>query len=1015
MQYRPRLTQPTKLSRVYAATIILLALAAIVLHGADDSKLKKQFARSESPTAVSRAASNFAQVDPSFELNKGQAPDDVKFIARAKDYVLFLTGDGAVLEVQRGSHAKSTDAARARKTSPLWLKMHLVRSNSHANALGRELLPQKTNWFKGRDTSHWLADINNYARVSYPEIYPGVELLYHTQHLLLEHDFILAPGVDAKDIIWEVEGVAGSRPTLSIDSSGDLLVHVGDGFLRMPKPLGYELDAEGSRNVGHEARLVDVRYTLNSPNQFAFIVAQHDATKGLMIDPTLDYSTYVGGNQDDQSDAIAVDSSGDAYITGQTLSANYPTTANAHQTGCNSCPNDPDVFVTKLDSTGSTLIYSTFLGGKSVDIAAGVAVDSAGNAYITGQTSSSDFPVTAGSFQTTCASCSLSAPLPDAFVTKLNPSGGLAYSTFLGGANLDQASAIAIDSAGDAYIVGFTSSTDFPTHNPLPPPNNALHGTQNAFVAEFDSTGSILKASTYLGGGDIDTGYGIAVDTTGIYVTGQTSSNNFPTVNAEQSTFAGVADAFLSKLALDGSSLIYSTYLGGTQNDGAVAVAVDSSGNAYITGETSSSDFPVTPGVLQGTYAGGNTDAFVAEMSQQGNKLVYSTYLGGSDQDGGNAIAVDSTGAAVVVGGTASANFPMANPVQSIYAGNTDAFFTRLVPGGCGTTLSTYLGGHSTDIATGLALDSNGNAYLTGRTSSNDFPVGANPYQGTTGGGFDAFVTRLNSLIAPAICFSASTMNFSSQAVNSNSTAQTLTLTNGGNASLSITSIAATGDYSQTNDCGSSLAVGANCTVSVTFSPASSGARTGSITVTDSAGASPQSVALTGTGTDFAMSVSPPTATVPSGGSATFTLTLTPISGFNSTVNLSCSGAPASGSCGFSSNSVSFSSGATAKITVTIAATSTQGFLDQFHLHPPITLRAALLTPFGIGFIFIGANTKLRKAKWLPGVGLLFVLSAILVWPACGFKANTFGNYAVTLTGQDGSLQHSTAVTLSVQ
>jgi hypothetical protein len=1024
MPYTMGYSKYARFPLVYAASMLaLLAFSAAVFHGVvDKAKPRQQSTGPEVPTALRKFAGNSVQIDPSFELNQGQAADDVRFISRARDYVLFLTDDGAVLELQRASQTLTTGAAQAHKATPVWLRMRLVGSNSQPNAVGRDLLPQKTNWFKGGDSSHWQIGIKNYARVSYPEIYPGVELVYHTQHSQLEHDFILAPGADAKEIVWEVQDVAGSRPSLSIDSNGDLLVHLGDGVLRLAKPLGYEFsDVHAPFNVNHHERLVDVRYMLKSSNQFAFTLAPHDASKGLVIDPLLEPSTYIGGNQDDQSAAIAVDSSGNTYITGQTLSANYPTTAGAPQTTYSSCPSNsppcPDVFVTKLDPSGSSLVYSTFLGGKGSDIAAGIAVDSAGNAYITGQTDSPDFPVTPGSYQTTCPSCSASFPLTDAFVTKLNASGALGYSTFLGGTGADQAYAIATDSSGNAYVVGATSSTDFPMQNPLPAPNNSLRGTQNAFVSELDPTGAILLASTYLGGGSTDTGYGIAVDSTGIYVTGQTDSNNFPTVNAVQSTFAGIADAFLSKLAPGGSSLIYSTYLGGTQNDGGTAVAVDSSGNAYITGTTASKDFPISPGAFQSVYAGGGSDAFVTEVNPQGSKIVYSTFLGGSDLDGGNAIAVDSSGTAVVVGGTASTNFPLANSVQSMYAGNTDAFLTRVVPGGCGITLSTYLGGNDTDIATGVALDSSGNAYLTGRTRSNNFPLGPNPYQGTTGGNFDAFVTRLNNVSAPAVCFSANTLTFPSQTLNSTSTAQTLTLTNGGTADLSITTIAATGDYGQTNTCGSSLAVAANCTVSVTFSPTSSGPRSGTITVTDNAGGSPQSVALAGTGTDFGMSVSPPTATVTSGGSASYTLTLTPLNGFNSTVDLSCSGAPASGSCTFSSNSVSFSSGATAKVTVTVATTPTtptQAFLDQVHLRYPLRMSAVLL-PFGIGFVMIGSNTKSWKRKWLSRLLLIFVLSATIVWPACGFKTNTIGNYSVTLTGKDGSLQHSTAVTFTVQ
>ena len=1020
MQYRVGLSQCATFPRAYLASVLaLLAVGTFVLQGTSrNNQTGTQSAAPKMP-ALAAPPSKYAQLAPSFELNEGQAPQDVRFISRARDYILFLTNDGAMLKLQRGVHPGTTDATKPHDEKGLWLKMRLVAANSHSAALGRDLLPQKTNWYRGRDSSRWHTGIANYSRVSYPEIYPGVDLIYHTHHAHLEHDFVLAPGADASQIVWEVQGVAGSRPSLSLERNGDLLVHVGEGFLRLAKPVAYEFgNSEKPFDLKNRGRLVQVRYIVTPSNRFSFTFSGHDASKGLVIDPTLDYSTYVGGNQDDQATAIAVDSSGDTYITGQTLSSNFPTTAGAQQATCSSCSNSSpaaDVFVTKLNSSGSALVYSTFLGGSADDEASSIDVDSAGNAYITGQTKSSDFPVTSGSFQTTCESCSTSTVFSDAFVTKLDPSGGLAYSTFLGGSGADQAFGIRLDSNGNAHIVGSTSSSNFPTRNSLPPPNNALHGTQNIFVSELDSTGTALLGSTYLGGGGSDTGYGIAVDSTGIYVTGQTDSNNFPTVNAVQRTFAGIADAFLSKLAPDGSSLIYSTYLGGTQSDVGAAVAVDNSGNAYVTGATSSTNFPVSPGAFQGAFGGGGSDAFVTEVNAQGTKLVYSTFLGGSDSEGANAIAIDSSGAAVVGGGTNSTNFPMANPVQSTYAGNTDAFLTRVVPGGCGITLSTYLGGHSTDIATGVALDSGGNAYLTGRTSSNDFTLGPNPYQGATGGAFDAFVTRLNNIVAPALCFSANTLTFSPQAVSTTSATQTLTITNGGSADLSITSVAATGDFGQTNTCGSSLAVGSNCTVTVTFSPTSSGSRPGSISITDNAGGSPQSVALAGTGTDFGMSVSPPSASVSSGGAANYTLTLTPISGYNSTVDLTCTGAPASGTCSFSPNSVTFSSGSTSKVTVTVATTSTHGFLDQLHIRPQLGIRAALLMPFGIGFVVLGSNRRLRKGRWSTPLLLTLVLSAVIVWPACGFKTRSIGNYSVTLVGKDGSLQHSAVVTLTVQ
>lgn len=954
---------------------------------------------------------NHAQIMPTFEENRGQAPREVRFISRGSKYVLLLTASGVVLGLEKGQPPANSHRNYHPRHSAIWLQMRLTGSNSDATPIGVDVLPNQTNYFRGHDPSHWQMGIRNYSRVKYARVYPGIDLVFHAQRGRLEHDFVLTPGTDANQILWKIDRTSGPAPSLNIDTHGDLSIRVDGGVLRLPRPVAYEFS--GTSQFPQLERTVNVRYQLRSSDQLGFVVAEHDPAKGLIIDPTLDYSTYLGGDQDDQSAAIAIDGSGATYITGQTFSANFPTTSGAYQTSCAKCPSSSDIFVTKLNASGSALAYSTYIGGSDSDTSSGIDVDSQGNAYITGQTTSSDFPVTPGAYQTTCSSCSSS--VADAFALKLSATGALVYSTFLGGSGVDQASSIRVDASGNAHLVGSTSSSDFPTVNPLPPPNNTLHGSQNVFVAEINKTGTSLLASTYLGGSSTDTGYGIAVDSTGVYVTGQTTSNNFPTVSAVQSTFAGISDVFVSKLAPNGASLIYSTYIGGTQSETASSIAVDSSGNAYITGSTSSTDFPISAGAFQATYSGGGSDAFVTKVDATGSKILYSTYFGGTDIDGGNAIAIDSSGGAVVIGGTQSSNLPLANSIQNKYGGNTDAFVMRLAPAGCGVTLSTYLGGHSADIGTGVALDASGNAYFTGRTSSNDFPLGSSPVQASTGGGFDAFVSRIDAFTSSAVCFSSGKLQFPAQVINSSSTSQVVTLTNGGNAALSITSITTSGDFSQTNDCGSSVAVGADCTINVTFSPASSGGRTGSLTVADNAGGSPQSVALVGTGTDFNMTVAPPAATVSSGGSASYTLTLTPVSGFNSTVDLSCSGAPASGNCSLSSQSIDFSGGATSKVTVTVSTTSSSGWLLPLIGYTPPTVAAALTLPIGLGF-FVFAPTLNRKRLRRRALTLCAILvTGTTLWVGCGFKTNTVGNYAVSLTAKDGSLQHSVVVTLSVQ
>jgi len=393
------------------------------------------------------------------------------------------------------------------------------------------------------------------------------------------------------------------------------------------------------------------------------------------------YSTYLGGSINNYGYGIEVDSAGNAYVTGFSTSKDFPTTSGAFQTACDDASGPCwDAFVSKLDSTGSALLYSTYLGGSGEDEGLGIAVDSTGNAYVAGWTQSNDFPVTPGAFQTACGG-NPGAGCENAFATKLNPAGSaLVYSTYLGGSDSDYGTAIAVDASSDAYVTGYTSSLNFPTMNALQPTYGG--GEYDAFVTEFNPTGSALVYSTYLGGGEADFGYGVAVDSGGsAYITGNTDSTDFPTMNALQPTYGGGEnDAFVTEFNPTGSALVYSTYLGGSAADSGNGIAVDSAGNAYVTGYTYSKNFPVTPNALQKTCfhctVGG--DAFVSKLNPVGSAFAYSTFLGGDNLDEGNGIAVDSSRNAYLIGYTRSPDFPTMNPLQAAYAGNGDAFVAKL-------------------------------------------------------------------------------------------------------------------------------------------------------------------------------------------------------------------------------------------------------------------------------------------------------------------------------------------------
>jgi hypothetical protein len=588
--------------------------------------------------------------------------------------------------------------------------------------------------------------------------------------------------------------------------------------------------------------------------EFGFAVATYDPTQPLIIDPVLSYSTYLGGTGYDYANSIAVDSSGNAYVTGFTYGLDFPT-ASAFQSSNRGAP---EAFVAKLSAAGTALLYSTYLGGSGEDYGLRIRVDTAGNAYVAGYTNSTDFP-TANALQAS------SGGGYDAFLAMLNAAGSaLVYSTYLGGSGQDYAYGLALDSTGAAYLAGFTSSTNFPVTAGAPQTAFGA-GPYKAFVAKIAASGASLAYSTYLGGDREDYAAGIAVDAfQAAYVTGYTNSASFPTVNAFQPNPGGGTcggapcfDAFVTKLNPGGSAIGYSTYLGGEGGDYGYDIAVDSTGSAYATGYTTSALFPVTTGGFQ-RINGGAYDAFVTKLNATGSGLVYSTYLGGQGAETGYGIAVDSTGQALITGYTSSANFPLASPWQLASGGLHDAFVTKLISSGSTLTFSTYLGGSLYDYGRGIAVDSSGNAYVAGGTFSTDFPTTSAALQRVYGdGAYDAFITKIANLRMPVASLSTNRLDFLPQRVATSSAAQTVTLANNGDAPLSLQNISASGDFSQTHNCGTGLNAGQSCTINVTFTPTIVGSRSGLLTITDNASGSPHLVSLGGIGIALMVSLSP--------------------------------------------------------------------------------------------------------------------------------------------------------------
>ncbi len=604
---------------------------------------------------------------------------------------------------------------------------------------------------------------------------------------------------------------------------------------------------------------IDGRWILKSGNQVGFEVAAYDVSRPLVIDPALSYSTYIGGTATDGAFGVAIDSGGNAYVTGFTTSANFPT-KNPYQ---KSIAGGVDVFVLKLNRTGTALVYSTYLGGSGTEYPFGIAVDSSGEAYTLGNAGSSNFPVTAGAFQTTCASCPGS---PDVFLTKFNSTGSaLVYSTYIGGSGDDRAFGITLDSSNNAYFVGWTTSTDYPTTTGAFQTSNA-GGISDAFVTEMNAAGSALVYSTYLGGTGQDVGFGIALDSaSNTLVTGYTYSTDFPvTSGAFQTSTTVNGAAWVAKVQAGGTALIYSTYMGGTDGTSAGnSIKVDPPGNAYVTGYTCASDFPVTAGAFQPTFGGDCTnaggDAFVTKLNPTGSALVFSSYLGGSGDDVGFSIGLDNMNNIYITGRSSSPNYPTTpGAFQPASAGGYDAIFTIVDHTGTSLVYSTYLGGSAVDVAFVMAVDKIGNAYMIGRSYSPNFPVTPGAAQSTLKGATNAIVFKF----APGDQAWPMLLNFGSQTVGVTSSPLTTQLTNSGTSTLTITSTSIMGtgaaDYTQTaNTCGSALAPGTSCSVTFTFTPSTTGTRSALFVFTDSAQNSPQNVSLTGVGSTSALTLMP--------------------------------------------------------------------------------------------------------------------------------------------------------------
>lgn len=679
----------------------------------------------------------YAKLPLRFEKNRGQTDDRVKFLSRGTGYTLFLMPTEAVLALRNRQTKNVTEKIATRV-----LRMRLKGANPGPQMEGLDRLSGKSHYFIGSDPQRWRINVSQFSRVRCAEVYPGIDLVYYGSEGRLEYDFVVSPEADPSVIQLGFKGME----KLELDDEGNLVLAVEGGQVVQHVPIIYQ-------EVNGEERRVSGSYHLKGNDEVGFQVASYDPTRPLVIDPVLAYSTYLGGSLADRAQAIAVDSERSAYVTGYTYSTDFPEEGPSLERG-----SETDVFVAKLNRFGSELIYSTFLGGDDHDRAQGIALDTEGNAYVTGWTRSTDFP-REQAFQ------ALNAGETDAFVAKLNADGSsLAYCTYLGGPEYDEGVAIAVDASGCAYVTGPTQSDRFPLA-PWPClPTNCPYQTEkapdssDAFVTKFDPTGRNLVYSTYLGGRGQDSPDAIAVDDSGrAIIAGTTLAGDFPTENPIQAHSAGgIDDGFVTKLDNKGHALIFSTYLGGSNRDSISGLAIDSSVNIYVAGTTSSEDFRTTPGAFDRSYNGGDLDVFVVKLSSSGTALEYSTYIGGEASDSARGLAVTPSGNACVTGWTESRLFPTPNAIQADKAppftgpDARDAFVTKLNRMGSGLLYSTYLGGEGMDYALGIAMDEVGNAFVAGLADSEDFPTAPRPctpsrcpFQPDYAGGGDAFVCAI--------------------------------------------------------------------------------------------------------------------------------------------------------------------------------------------------------------------------------------------------------------------------------
>ncbi len=679
-----------------------------------------------------RDVSSWGKMPLFFIANQGQLDNRVAYYLPGSDKTLYFTPGGVTIALADISHNHTTGSRGEHAHSRYILKLEFMGANA-VRPFGQEMNQAIISYFKGKP-GEWRTGLPTFSKISYPNLWERIDLVYSGNVDRLKYEFLVQPGADPSRIRLAYQGAS-----ISLNQEGQLTVSTPAGGFNDDAPVAYQ-DVDGERVS------VTVRYILTDDTTYGFSLGPYNQNLPLVIDPAvLVYCGFIGGNDTEWGYGIAVDSTGNAYITGETFSTeeSFPEIVGPGQTQSG----EMDAFVAKIMADGSGLVYAGFIGGSEADLGSSIAVDSAGNAYITGNTQSTEetFPVLNGpDLESNGGS--------DAFVAKVKSDGtGLDYAGFIGGENGDSGNSISVDSSGGAYITGYTAS-DETTFPDLIGPDLSYNGDGDAFIAKVTADGSGLAYAGYIGGSGSDQAKGIAVDSNGSsYIVGMTSSteSTFPeTIGPDLSYNLGTSDAFVAKVNSAGSGLVYAGYLGGVSVDEGYGIAIDSSGSAYVAGRTSSgqASFPVLVGPDL-TYNGGSSDIFVAKINNDGTGFVYAGYIGGNDGEFGYAIGIDSLGSAYLTGYTFSTetNFPVVGgPDLTHNGGYWDAYVAKVKADGSGLIYCGYLGGENSDIGQGIAVDAEGSTYVVGATKSNEatFPEAVGP-DITMNGERDAFVAKV--------------------------------------------------------------------------------------------------------------------------------------------------------------------------------------------------------------------------------------------------------------------------------